>query len=293
VSHLLVTGATGFLGHACVRAALAAGHDVTALRRGATTTDETGFRWLQADLLDTEGLSRCVASARPDAVVHCAAMAVPRDCDADPEKARRVNVEATAALARCARVILVSTDLVLGGDRAPYDEDAPTRPLSTYGRTKAEAEERLLAAGPHHAVVRTSMLVGPSPRGDRGMEEQLVADLRRDGVLRLFTDVFRMPMAAVDLARVLVHLAGSSFRGTLHVAGPERLSRFQMGRVVVEALGLPRDRVLPALSRDDGRLRPLDTTLVLDRMRAVLPPAWWPRTLRQALEDHPLANQPS
>ena len=133
---VLLTGASGFLGRYLQAALVEAGATVVAAGRPGL------------DLLDPRTLDGALARAGTPLLLHAAAMAVQADCERDPARAEQANVQASVALcAQAQRWLFVSTDLVFGGDRAPYDEPAPTAPLSVYGRSKVAAERALLARG--------------------------------------------------------------------------------------------------------------------------------------------------
>ncbi|WP_073264263.1 NAD-dependent epimerase/dehydratase family protein [Cryptosporangium aurantiacum] len=133
---VLVTGGTGYVGSAVVRALLADGHDVTVLTRGeATVPDVTTVRGtLAAPPLD--GI---------DAVCHLAALTQARESLTDPDRYHRVNALDTAALLDALRgrpVVFASTSAVYGvPERQPITEDAPLAPLNPYGATKMAAEQ--------------------------------------------------------------------------------------------------------------------------------------------------------
>ena len=137
---VLVTGASGLLGGRLAQL-LAATHDVTALRHRSPTPE--GLPVVEADLLAPASLALAVERARPDAIVHSAALADVDACEADPERARLSNVAASAFLARLShahgiRLVALSTDLVLTGERAWSTEDARPAPSLVYARTSSE-----------------------------------------------------------------------------------------------------------------------------------------------------------
>ncbi len=284
----LVTGGNGLLGDAVVRLALEAGKQVTAQHHSQEPTrTDPALTWLQLGLEDEAEVEQKVRDLRPAVVIHTAAMPRPEDCEADPQRAIAVNERAPAALARAAaalgaRLVFVSTDLVFSGFDAPYAEADPTAPISVYGETKARAEVAIRAALPDHAIVRTSLILGPSPRGDRGADEVLLARIQRDGRASLFTDEFRCPLRAADLAAVLVALGTHPFRGTLHVVGPERLSRFEIGQRIVGAAGLPETSLVPTTIAAAGPTVPPrapDVTLLTNRLHALVPPVALPNPI--------------
>ena len=172
---------------------------------------------------------------RPRLIIHCAAMSRSPDCQRDPQRARQQNVEVTRMLTDLAAetaFVFLSSDLVFDGRRGHYGENDRVNPLSVYAATKAEAE-MIVLANPHHLVIRTSLNAGPSPTGDRGLDEQLLAAWRTGATLNLFKDEFRCPIPAAMTARAIWELVQSGATGLFHVAGSERLSRWEIGNLLV------------------------------------------------------------
>src|SRR5579872_5126131 len=145
---LLLTGAGGQLGAYLLHELRNTRIHLTAWS-GSRTGDVLGVPLRPVNLTDRDAVCAAFRDARPDVVLHAAALARVADCHRDPAHAFRVNAAGTAILAELAddagaRLVHVSTDLVFDGEAAPYREtDAPT-PLSVYGRTKAAGEAAAL-----------------------------------------------------------------------------------------------------------------------------------------------------
>lgn len=264
----LVTGASGQLGGHLVRqlAGEVAGDDVLAVARG-NEVGTTGICVAHVDLADFDALRRCVLDFRPTHLAHCGAMTAVGECHARPEEATRVNTDATRALAEAAdacaaRLVFTSTDMVFAGDAAPYREsDSPT-PLSRYGRTKVAAE-REVAKFERTLVVRVPLMYGfPCTSRETTFAKQ-VAALRAGVPLRLFTDEFRTPVSLADAARALIGLARSDLTGIIHIAGPERLSRYEMIERIARRLTIANPKLEPVsrLSIEAAEPRPADLSL--------------------------------
>jgi len=216
-----VTGSGGLIGNALCQEA----------SRAVPEWSVIGLRHESLDLSHFEAVSRAFERDLPDAVIHCAALARSGDCERDPERARLINVGVTRHLATlCADrpFVLLSSDLVFDGRKGAYTEEDPVSPITVYGRTKAEAEACVLR-NPRHLVVRTSLNCGFSPTGDRAFNEEWLRAWREGQVLRLFKDEFRCPIPATETARCLWELLRLACTGLYHLAGPERLSRYEMG----------------------------------------------------------------
>lgn len=232
---------------------------------------------LRLDLRDLDALRETVAVFAPTHVVHVGAMTAVGDCLQRPADAARINTDATRELAlaaarRGARFVFSSTDMVFAGDAAPYRETDAPRPLSHYGRAKSAAE-RALRGVDNALVVRIPLLWG-RPCTDRSntFMTQLAA-LRAGRPLKLFTDEFRTPIHVADAAAALIALAESPLTGTIHVAGSERLSRYEMIRRVAAALGIaePKLEAISRLSIESPEPRPADLSLDATRFRALFP----------------------
>ena len=259
-----ITGAGGLIGNYLVQTAprLAPQWRLRALTRD------------QLDLLDFAAVRREFEKDRPQLIVHCAAITTIAWADADPKLARRLNVEVTKLLAELAaeiQFVFFSTDLVFDGRKGNYVEtDAPS-PLHLYGETKVAAEEIVLK-NPRHLIVRTSINGGVSPSANRAFNEQLRKSLQQAGRgMKLFTDEFRSPIPAVETARAVWDLAGKHCAGIYHVAGAEKLSRWQIGQLLIPRWPEIKTKIEPGSARDfTGPARALDTSLDISKTQAVL-----------------------
>ena len=211
---VLVTGAAGYLGSEVCRRALAAGHDVVALR---LYREPPHGRPVRVDLRDDDEVQRQLMRHGPELVIHTAYRQAEEALEGDVVRASR-NVAAASHRAG-ARLVHLSTDLVFDGEKgAPYVEADEARPVMAYGAAKAQAEELVRRLHPGAVVVRTSLLYG---KAEPGPQERLAFS---DAVF--YTDEIRCPTRVDDLAAALLELAGADLAGILHVAGPDPVSRY-------------------------------------------------------------------
>ncbi|PAW63258.1 MAG: NAD(P)-dependent oxidoreductase [Opitutia bacterium Tous-C1TDCM] len=234
---VFLAGASGLVGSAFARAATRRGHRVIGTVGSFSGPLEGLARQIPVDLADPAATTSAVLDAFPEAIVNCAAVSVPEQCDADPARAQALNVDLPALLARLAhhvsaRFVHLSSEQVFDGTlRTPYAPGDAVRPINLYGRQKVESERLVHAAAPDFAVtVRAPLLMGNSPGGQRSLHERLLADWAAGKTPRLFTDEFRQPCTAENLAEVLLELCERpDLRGVHHWAGTELLSRFELG----------------------------------------------------------------
>lgn len=274
---VLVTGVSGFLG-AHVALALQASSQAVVAWRGSRA-GPPGLACASVDLLDPEATARAFDAAAPTCVIHGAAEASLGACAADPARAFALNAQASERLAQLAqragaRFVLVSSDMVFDGEHAPYSEDDTPDPTTTYGRSKLEAERRVLAAVQDGVVARVPTLFGDGLTGRVSSHAAMRAELLAGRPVRLFHDEFRTPLEVGAAARALVALAHARVTGCVHLPGPERLSRLDMGRALCRELGASEALLLPV-----SRLTML-TVLAEPRPRDLSL-----RTVRAALAD--------
>jgi dTDP-4-dehydrorhamnose reductase len=249
-----------------------------------------GLPVVPLDLLSSASLESALDAARPDAVVHAAALGNPDHCEADPALAESLNVRAPEALARACRrrgirLLTLSTDLVFAGDRSPVSEADAPNPILLYGRTKLAGEEAVLAEAPGAAVLRLALVHGRG-HGPRATASEAIAwSLAAGRTLKLFTDQYRTPIDVASLADAVARLLRGHGRGRYHLGGPERVSRHTLGLRVAQVLGLPTSGIeavtqagLPQHAR-----RPADVALDSSRARREL--GWVPRSLDDAIRE--------
>lgn len=274
----LITGATGQLGGHVTRllAPRAPRETLLGIARSASHR-ENEIAVMECNLADSAALAGHLATHAPTHIIHLGAVTAVTDARSDPAHADRVNTGATAQLGRWAaqhgaRLVFASTDMVFDGEHAPYDESATPRPLSHYGRTKAAAEEAL-AGLPGVVIARLPLMYG-FPATDRPTTfVRQIAALHAGEPLTLFTDEFRTPISLDDAARAVIALAENSCSGIVHVAGPERLSRYEMVACFAAALGVTRPHLVPVsrLSAEASEPRPADLSLTGTRFTAMFP----------------------
>jgi dTDP-4-dehydrorhamnose reductase len=279
---VLVTGASGQLGGYLLRE-LATRKVETVAWSGSRRGSLFGVDLQPVDLADRDAVAIAFREARADTVIHAGALGRVADCFRDPERARLINTRGSAALAELAgkagaRLLHVSTDHVFDGERGNYcEEDAPM-PRTVYGRTKADAEQAVQAA-PRSVVVRVSLFFGPSLVGRPTLFDEQVHAARTGKPVALFMDEWRTPLSLRTAASALVALAQSGHVGVLHLGGPERMSRLEMGQRLAAFLGLEASFIRP-IYRDDAPCeepRPRDTSLDSSRWRALYPNYPWPK----------------
>ena len=197
---------------------------------------------LSGDFTQPEALAATVQRVRPDAIVNAAAHTAVDKAESEPDLARTINATAPGVLAREAQrlgawLVHYSTDYVFDGSgHAPRREDAPTGPLSVYGRTKLEGEELIRASGCRHLILRTSWVY--AARGGNFAKTMLKLAAERDR-LTIIDDQHGAPTGADLLADLTAHtlraaMAQPTLSGTYHAVAAGETTWHGYARFVIE-----------------------------------------------------------
>ena len=220
------------------------------------------------------------SETRPEWIVLSAAYTDVDGCESNAELAFAVNRDgamnvATAAKEVGARLLFLSSDYVFDGKKTtPYEADDSRNPQSVYGRTKAEAEIKLLALLPDCGIVRTSWLFG---LGGKCFPDTILKLAASRPALDVVSDQRGCPTYVVDLARAIVSLCRKSAKGIVHVTNAGDCSWFEFAQQIVQNAGLA-TTVRPVSSAQMARPapRPAYSVLSPSRLKAlgIEMPSW-------------------
>jgi len=259
----IITGAAGLIGQYLIKSA----------PRWAPGWNVEGLTRAQLDLTDPLAVESAFHRHKPQLLIHSAALSRTRDCEQDPERARRINIDATATLAELAQkipFIFLSSGEVFDGTTSWYRESDEPNPINVYGRTKLEAE-RVALRNPAHTVVRIVLTAGTSEGGDRSFVEDMCRKARAGKDVTLYTDEFRCPLPAGVIARALWGLVDHDKPGLYHLGGSERLSRWEIGELLLPWYPELQGRLIKGSALNHpGAPRPIDLSLSCDKIQKVL-----------------------
>lgn len=226
----LVLGATGQLGSALV----------LLIGEGSSVSHD------DVSITDQEALDALLSSRRPELVFNCAAYNAVDRAETESDLAFAVNSEGPANVAMaCARhgvrLVHFSTNFVFdGGLDRPYVETDVPSPLSVYGSSKLEGEQRVLDLLPEALVIRTSAVFGDTGSAIKGgsFPERIVSRARLGQPLRVVSDQRVNPTYAGDLAPAAIELAQSRLEGVVHVVAAGCAGWDEFARAALSEVGL-------------------------------------------------------
>jgi len=224
---ILVFGATGMLGKALIR---------------RWKEDEVwGLGSAQADIRNPTQVDEVVSKAAPDWIVLSAAYTDVDGCELNPTLASTVNTHGAVNVAKAAaqvssRLLFISTDYVFDGNHStPYEITDPRNPISSYGKTKAEAEEKILRILPDSCIVRTSWLFGP---GGKCFPDTILKLAEYRPQLEVVNDQRGCPTYTADLADAIVRLCQAEARGIVHATNRGDCTWYEFACEILRQAGL-------------------------------------------------------
>lgn len=263
---MIVFGASGLLGQP--------------LMREWKSDDVTGLRSSDADIRDAAQVESVVDRVKPHWIVLSAAYTDVDGCESNRKLAFAVNRDGAANVASAAkksgaRLLFLSSDYVFDGRKTtPYETSDPRNPQSIYGRTKAEAELRLLDIDPNFCIVRTSWLFGT---GGKCFPDTILRLAASRPSLKVVNDQRGCPTYANDLARTIVQLCRKNAQGIFHATNSGDCTWFEFAREIVQRAGL-QTTVEAVSSQEMARRAPRPAYSVLSPSRlnsfAIQLPSW-------------------
>jgi dTDP-4-dehydrorhamnose reductase len=249
----------------------------------------TGLSSRDADIRDAKRVQQVIRQERPEWVVLAAAYTDVDGCESNPDLAFAVNRDGainvgTGAKQVGARLLFLSSDYVFDGKNTiPYETGEARNPQSVYGRSKAEAEMKLLEMIPECCIARTSWLFGT---GGKCFPDTILKLAASRPTIDVVNDQRGCPTHAVDLARAIVQLCRKNASGIVHVTNAGDCTWFEFAQEIVRNAGLAAT-VRPVSSQQMARPAPRPTYSVLSpaglRAFGIDMPSW-PDALRRYLE---------
>jgi dTDP-4-dehydrorhamnose reductase len=235
-----------------------------------------------------------LGAARPDAVIHAAAMTAVDACESQPDLAFKVNALGSANVAAAcrrhgARLIALSTDYVFDGALArPYHEWDPAAPRTVYGASKRAGEEAIERLCPDHLILRIAWLYGAG--GPSFLHTMLKLGASEGPPLKVVADQVGNPTSADAVADLIARLLEVPVAGLLHGSCEGEATWHDFARAIFARR--PGKRVVePCTTADYPRPAPRPANSRLEkrvlRLLGLPPPPPWEAALDRFLAEHP------
>ncbi|MDK2876587.1 MAG: dTDP-4-dehydrorhamnose reductase [Archaeoglobaceae archaeon] len=282
---VLITGASGLLGSKIAEIAVNQGCEVYSAYKDHYP--EYGFP-VKIDLTDKASCEKAFEIAKPEVVIHSAALTNVDLCEKEKELAWRINVEGTKIVSNLCRnrfLIFVSTDYVFDGERGFYSEEDKPNPINYYGYTKLLAEKAVKELE-NYAIVRTSVIFGSKPAsGKTNFALWVIENLKNERKISVVTDQINSPTLNKNLAEMILEIAERNLKGIYHLAGASAVSRYNFARLIAKEFDLNAELIEPATSDKINWIakRPRNTSLNVSKALKELKRK--PMDIRKALRE--------
>ena len=280
--NILVTGANGQLGN-----------EMRLIARGSSNnyifTDINqieGVETMFLDITDLEAVRKMVAEYQVEAIVNCAAYTNVDAAESNEALAEKLNAEAPENLAKAMKevdglLVQISTDYVFGKEpyNVPCREEQQGTPTGVYGLTKLHGEQRIVATGCKHVIIRTAWLYSEFGKNFCKTMMQLTATKPQ---LKVVFDQVGTPTYAWDLAKaiaVILERFDGTQTGVYHYSNEGVCSWFDFAKMIAEYNGTTNCDVQPCHSNEFSSPVKRPSYSVLDKTRikevfAVEVPYW-------------------
>jgi dTDP-4-dehydrorhamnose reductase len=259
----------------------------------------TSFKRDQLDLAQLKHVRSVLPGVEFDLLINCAALTNVDYCESHREEAFLVNAEAPRLLAeiaseKSAKLIHFSTDYVFDGKKSGlYTEEDKAAPLSVYGESKLEGEQRVLEASSQHLVVRLSWVFGPAKPS---FIDQIIQRARENDVVTAVADKFSAPTFTIDVAGWLRLVVEKNANGILHLTNNGGCSWQEWAQYAIDVCrsrGLPlKAERVEAVSLGDMKnfvaQRPVHTVLSTAKFTALtgVQPRHWREAVAEYISAH-------
>lgn len=245
------------------------------------------------DITDNDKVRETFEKEKPEWIIHCAAWTDVEGCAQDPQKALKINGEATKNLAEAAKTIgakmvYISTNEVFDGQKkSPYIETDATSPLNPYAVSKLAGEKFIQdILGTSGTIVRTSWVYGP--KGKSNFPLKIIAAADKLGELKVVVDEVSSPTYAPDLAKAVFELVTINPTGIYHLVNEGSCSRYEWAVEILKNSHRETIKITPSKLEDYSRNSTPPAKSVLANVRAkkagiMLRP--WEESSRKYLES--------
>ena len=253
---ILLTGTNGFLGNHLLNYLADYKYQLFSITRSKLVNHRSiAVQNFIGEITNKLFIEEVVQNIKPNAIVHCAAMSKPDDCENNKELCWQTNVLSTqhlveASLAFNTHFVFCSSDFVYG-EGENHKENDTYNPLNYYAQSKLTAEKIIAKATSNYTIIRPVFMYGHEIVGVRKSFVQWVKEsLEQNKNISVVNDQFRTPTYVVDVCSAIQTILSNNKTGIYNLAGSEILTPYQMAVIVAKQLNLNENLIKPVTEND-------------------------------------------
>jgi len=265
---VLITGGDGYIGSNLNLWLKKRGYEVI-----LSVNRKTGKKnCFQADITDSRKISNLINQVKPDVIVHTAGISNLNLCEKEPEIAKKINLQGTKNIIEAInkvnsriKLVFFSSEYVFLGDKGNRKETDDTRPKTIYGKSKLDAEKAVKEKINNFVICRTANVFGKG-----GNFFTFITDsLKGNKQIEVFDDTFFTPTYIDYLCDSLEKVINSDFRGIIHIAGQDRVSRYDFALKIAQSLNKDANLIKPVKQPREGLITK-DSSLDISLLRKTI-----------------------
>ena len=248
---LLITGAYGQLGDACVKF-LKNNYNITL--SGVSPSDGG----VHLDIRSKSSIEKVLSDIDPDVILNLAALTDVDGCELDPQQAKDINFSGVKSLCRdfSGHFIQISTDYVFDGKSGPYSEEDEPNPKSVYGKTKLFADNWLLDNYSKSTIIRTNILYSYTKRTKASFLKWVVDSLNDNQNIKVVNDQWNNPTWTESLSSVISKIIDNQAFDLYHYGDRDILNRFDFSILISKVFNLDSSLIMPISSDELNQIAP-------------------------------------
>jgi|JI6StandDraft_1071083.scaffolds.fasta_scaffold07120_5 dTDP-4-dehydrorhamnose reductase len=288
---ILVTGSNGLLGQKLVTLLQQKENvQLIATARSASVQPIKKGEFHLLDVTDKKQVDAIVGSAKPEVIIHTAAMTQVDECETKREACMLNNVTAVEYLVEACRInnihlVHISTDFIFDGSAGPLDETANPNPVNFYGESKLAAEKIIQSSSISWSILRTVLVYGITNDLSRSNIVLWVKkSLEEKKTISVVNDQWRTPTLAEDLAMGCYLAAEKKAQGIFNISGKDFMTPFDIAMKTASFFKLDSSllKATDSTQFKQPARRPLKTGFVIDKAKKEL--NYKPHSFEQGLQ---------
>ncbi len=216
--------------------------------------------------INKDNISTLILKYKPSHVVIFSAESDPDKCFKEPKKTKRINFKSTIKIInKCVKYkvipIVFSSEFVFDGKKGNYNEKSKTNPILVYGNQKKDLESFIAKKNLPVLIFRLAKVYGDKKR-DKTLITNYLKQTNKNKFLKVAKDQYFSPIYVNDVVDVIDKAAQKNLTGLYNLAGNQRLSRFEILKMIVKIFRLKNKLI--TCSIDDFKMpekRPKDVSM--------------------------------